>query len=130
MTFSKLAIALMDWFVTNKEEPQKREWCFLGFPKKDITRETVKEHFNRDDLNNSFKTNYKETDQTKVQAYSPLQAEIQQIQGLERSFVVRHKSRMQVYLDDRILKMFSTFETVADGNARLEAFKDRPKTTK
>lgn len=100
-----------------------RPWCTLGF-KEDITLENIRKHFDRSELNTEYKKKRSNTDNATLQPYAHIQAEIHSIYGAHKSFVARHKSRLQFYRDDCAQKGFHTLISVYMGHAKLRAEKE------
>lgn len=126
MKLDTLLKSLLLWEVKCRELPGEREWFHYDF-KGENTVAAVNEYFDRRELNEEFKKNFQQTDVTKIQPYTPIQAEIQAIHSIQRSYVARMKTRLDFYADDCKQKLVGNFDAINDNKNKLMTFKDRSK---
>jgi hypothetical protein len=105
VTFNELFIRYQDWLVEACDNFNNRPWCLLGFNAR-ISEKEFKAYFDREELNDQYKSAFNaESQQAKV-PHTFIQAEIQLIHGFHKSMVARHKTRLQVYRDDFAQKRY------------------------
>jgi hypothetical protein len=100
-----------------------RAWCTLGH-KKALNQEEFLKYFDRKELNDEYVRRIKEESINKKQPYLYLQAEINFIYGMHKSFVARHKTRMQHYRDDCAQKHYHTRSAIEMGEGKFYAERD------
>jgi len=101
-TFSPFITNYKVWLDSARDTVLKagvRTYCLLGAEQLDwrYFRDTL---FNRDDANKTYVANYKSLDLKAKKPGTTLQRDINATFSLHRSFVTRHKTRLQVYRDD------------------------------
>lgn len=101
-TFSPFLIPYQRWLgeVRNSSVlASARTYCLLGAERLDwrYYRDIL---FNRDEANAIYVKNYTSKDLKTKQPGTTLQRDINATYSLHRSFVARHKTRMQTYRDD------------------------------
>lgn len=100
-----------------------REWCLLGLTEP-LTQENIATYFDRQELNDQYVEEYNNIDPETKKPHSYIQAEIDQIYSFQKSFVSRHKSRLQMYRDDCAQKNYHTWNSVMLGYGRLTGEKE------
>lgn len=103
---------------------ESRPWCDLGH-KEALNQEEFLKYFDRKELNDEYIKRVKEKDITQKQPYLYLQAEINFIYSMHKSFVARHKTRMQYYRDDCAQKHYHTRSTIEMGEGKFYAARDQ-----
>lgn len=81
--------------------PSARSWCTLGLPNLDPA--TIRTHFDTNAPNNIFQEEYDTVSANGVLTNVPvayLQMEADAIYALQKSFSLRHSSRLQCYRND------------------------------
>jgi hypothetical protein len=100
-----------------------REWCSMGL-EGPITQANIADHFDRTELNEKYEEEYNNGDPETKKPHSYIQAEIDQIYSFHKSFITRHKSRLQLYRDDCAQKNYHTWNAVMLGYGRFLGEKD------
>lgn len=110
LDFEKIIDQFTSWFdVTNKTKllPNEnvRTWFLLPTEITEYTREAIWAYFERTGLNQDY---VQRKNSGQAQAYSYQQTQISLIAATQKSFVIRHKNRMQFYRDDCSQKIRNT----------------------
>jgi hypothetical protein len=107
-TLKKLATKLSEWIAkaipdarVDSNDSSGRDWFLKKIEYEDkLTLEDLKEVTDRDDLNDEFRSRYKDLDPQSRKGISALKVEISALYSFNKSFVQRYKGRMHFYRDD------------------------------
>lgn len=95
-----------------------RSWCNLGFTEA-LSLEKMRRFFDRSELNKDYEARRKPKAGEAKRPHAYVQAEVHLIYGFHKSFVHRHKTRLQCYKDDCLQKGFNVQSSVNIGYAKF-----------
>lgn len=113
--------SLVEWIEKTGESLinfSPRKWCLFDIP--NLTKEAIRKFFDRSALNNQYIKYFNEANDLLISyPYLYLQKEIDLIYGFHKSFVERHKTRLQVYRADCVEKRVYVPGALNTGLARF-----------
>jgi len=111
-----------DTFTTQSYGDGIRTWCTFGMAKP-LSQQNIAEFFDRKALNDKY-VKVVSTKNKPTEPYAFIQAEIDFLYSLHKSFVTRHKSRLMFYRDDCAQKNYHNWNAINYAFGRFLAERD------